>query len=421
MLDDKMTCRRRRHRRRGRATKKRFMEMATDETTWWQFAPHPTDERGEVLTINEIGFPVLLPSGQSVFLLHSAANPARAATFLAESALRGERVCSANSSTDEPGTSCDESSSAEDFVEKSKSLPAHKHFEAAIRRPRRSTADPDATDLWDDVDDGARSTCSDLTADDSDSPPAFFSSAVGDSSDAGSDDASGTTASASSCESGRSLTNAALTWQASFHNCLGNLPSQIAFEPAALTALARALVKQPCSSREPDQALWGGSCVAASTFGRSSRAEVFSVFEFDPLPELEAAERAEEEAFAVAHASRVDALTGAPSSEPIVSSPPALEASKTPPAEAAAEVSNPSQTRKLSPAEKREEKRRLKQEAAEEQARQLKAARRRQHEARVRRNQAKLERRLSSAGSSAEVEEEIDEIDAALRELGLLV
>ena len=84
--------RNRRARRRGRGGARARRAAAQDPTVeggddspahWWLYAPHPKGHDGVEIALGDAGFPVVLPSGQDVFLLPDAVHPYAASTFLA--------------------------------------------------------------------------------------------------------------------------------------------------------------------------------------------------------------------------------------------------------------------------------------------------------------------------------------------------
>jgi len=247
-------------RRRGRGGKRRGSQLS-----WWDYAPHPTDENGDDLEASDEGFPVLLPSGQGVFLLPSAANPQFAATYLAAVKTAAEPVTPAvepvadtaspaayddctdayiEGSTDESLSTCSADSSSSSFA----STPAdRKHFDAAVG-PRSSTFDEEG-DLWDRVDNDSWSDRDDVSIS---SELTSFSSA-------------------SSCADSVvsiSLGGCSASW-ASFHDCLTR-PSIV------------------------------GAGLPPTD----------SMFELDPLPELAASDEAFDAAMLTALCVNVDELTG---------------------------------------------------------------------------------------------------------------
>jgi len=246
-------------RRRGRGGKRRGSQLS-----WWDYAPHPTDENGDDLEASDKGFPVLLPSGQGVFLLPSAANPQFAATYLAAVKTASEPVTPAvepvadtspptafddctveylEGSTDDSLSSC----SADSSASSSASTPAgRKDFNAAVG-PRSSSSDEEG-DIWDRADNDSWSDRDDLST----------SSELT------------SISSASSCaDSLGSISLCSASW-ASFHDCLTR--------PSIL-----------------------GASVPPTD----------SMFELDPLPELAASDEAFDSGMMAALSLDVDELTGA--------------------------------------------------------------------------------------------------------------
>lgn len=343
---------RRRRRRRGGGYR-RDTDKDTVEAHWWSYAPRPTNDDGEKFEPGKLGYPVVLPSGQSVFLLHEAKNPEYAQTFLAEDKYRPAMPSPPSAITEDSIQPSPEKVDGVDFLLASGSdVPSYSTGPSLCH----TNVDDDSEELWDDVDD-AMSTCSELSAvstgmlecacPPSSASPAFRNTPFCDTrissieSDLGSTDASDSS----------SLGASSATWSSS-------------------------------------------STVSSSGNWTSTAAWTFHVFVAIPMPE-QAHDRASEDdaSFLVQYSDEVDRLT--------------QDASET----------NESTDALASRQARKEGKRLRKLNEAEERKAALKARRRAEHEKRERRNKVKQQRRETTKATSAKPF--LDEVDLALKELGL--
>mmetsp|Transcript_62404 Transcript_62404/g.125012 ORF Transcript_62404/g.125012 Transcript_62404/m.125012 type:complete len:422 (+) Transcript_62404:184-1449(+) len=391
----------RRRRRRGGGKKK----------TWFDFAPRVTDSGGNILFADDdLGFPVQLPSGQGVYLLHEAINPEFAATYLSADQLRPAMPTSSSTVSTESesatwdcaSTTCSSGDLTDD--EDLESAPEHsaldKTFEVDCPFPAK------------DIDDDNESTFSDITAhslNSLDDTHGCFRVARNDTSDSG---VTSCSSHSSECVStiGDSFTTASTSssslfaesaWK-SFHECVNidNCDGPSSFEPRKLPSgrraakLAAAARRSSSScSEESDSTLeaWGGLHFRVNTPATETPSALPSYFSSSPVF-LSCS--VDETTTAL-----VDRIIGG--DEEVAT-------------ESEDAVVQTADTKKSSSKEKREARRLAKAVESEATAKAERDLRRAAHEKRAKRNQAKAERRSKKVVAPAE-----DEVDQALRELGV--
>jgi hypothetical protein len=467
---DTDTTRRRRRRRPRRGGKKQA------STSWFDFAPHVTDSDGNVfLAHDELGYPVKLPSGQGVYLLHEAMNPEFAATFLPEDKLRSSpftTTSSFSSSAQEEeedkfecsSTSCSTGSltddEADDETQPTISFP-NLSFEQSIN----CNANLIDHDVEGDFADSA-SACSDLSS---------FSSSLGmgggcfrahrsDSSESGvtscsahsSDDFSSSvfssvvvgsslgadddSLSSSSLDSNSSRSLCA--WK-SFHGCIDDVATHVtesnvddgsscssSFAPSKLPAgrrsskLAAAAQRFSSSSSSAAVAPTDGSssaCAGSGIWGGLNVVDMSppttqsSFFGLGLALSSAPALIDDVESRALVNRLICDEDEKNDGDDEVVLSSDALES----PCQSIVVCANrAASAEKKEKKEKKEARRVAKTVEAETKAKVEREARRAAHEMRTKRNQTKAERRrLKAKAGKAPLE---DEVDAAMRELGLL-